>query len=114
METNKIWADGFKFELPDARTKEKAPWIKAKLSIRVEDAIEFLKKYKNDRGFVNIDIKMSKSNTYYMELNAWKSKVEIEEREQFIKEMQTPTPGFQDKSKVQYPEDNCDADSIPF
>ena len=113
MDKEKIWADGFRFDLTDAKTREKAPWIKAKLSVRVDDAIAFLKKHKNDKGFVNIDIKMSKSNTYYMELNAWKSKTDIEEREQFIKEMRIPTPGFKQPMKIEYP-DNVNPDDIPW
>lgn len=71
MEKEKIWADGFSFALPSAQAKEKAPWIKGKLGVEVNRAIEFLQKHKNKGGYVNIDLKLSSKGTYYLELNDW-------------------------------------------
>lgn len=109
-----IFAEGFRIDLPDERTKEAAPWVKSKISVRVDDAIEFLKKYRNDRGFVNIDVKLSKGGSLYMELNSWKIKQEEQEQQEFIKTMQTPTPGFKEPARVEYPVEDIDENSIPF
>lgn len=114
MEKKVIFAEGFRIDLPDQNTKDKAPWIKSKISVRVDDAIEFLKKYRNDRGFVNIDVKLSKGGSLYMELNSWKIKQEEQEQQEFIKTMQTPTPGFKEPMKIEYPEDDITELDIPF
>lgn len=73
----KIWADGLRFELPNEVTKEKAPWIKGKISVKVPEFIAFIKKYENNAGYVNIDLKKSEKGTYYLELNNWKPKEKI-------------------------------------
>lgn len=74
---NKIFADGIRFE----KRPEKAPeWIKGRVSFKVDDAIGFLEKYKNDRGWVNLDLKQSKDGKLYLELNTFK-KVKVEEGE---------------------------------
>lgn len=68
MEQEKIFADGFVFKRP----KSNAPdFVKGKLSIKVDDAIAFLQKHQNN-GWVNIDLKNSKSNNLYLELDTWK------------------------------------------
>lgn len=67
MET--ILAKGFFFERPS----EKAPeFVKGKVSIKVEEAIEFLKEHKNEAGYVNLDLLTSKENKPYFKLNNWK------------------------------------------
>ncbi|MGI9118441.1 MAG: hypothetical protein ACR2IQ_02740 [Minisyncoccia bacterium] len=68
----KIFADGFHFDLPNETTKEKAPFIKGKISIKVSEAIEFLKKHENLGGYVNLDLKKSQKGTLYLELNQYK------------------------------------------
>lgn len=73
----KIWADGLRFELPNEITKEKAPWIKGKISVKVPNFIAFLKKYENNAGYVNIDLKKSEKGTYYTELNQYIKKEKI-------------------------------------
>lgn len=81
MENNKqekVFADGFRFELPKATVKEKAPWIKGHISIKVPEAIIFLKKNQNNGGWVNIDLKKSdNTGNYYLELNTWKPKEKL-------------------------------------
>jgi hypothetical protein len=72
MDKEKIWADGFSFSLPSPAAKEKAPWIKGKIGVQVEQAIAFLQKHKNSVGYVNIDLKLGKTGNYYLELNDWK------------------------------------------
>jgi hypothetical protein len=66
---DKIFAEGFHFDLP----RENAPsFVKGRISVHVGDAIEFLTKHRNERGFVNIDVKESKGGSIYCELNDWK------------------------------------------
>jgi len=69
----KIFVDGMRFELPNDLMKEKTPWIKAKISIKVAEIIPFLQKHQSNAGWVNIDLKKSDSTgKMYLELNTWK------------------------------------------
>lgn len=75
METEKIFVDGMRFEEPNETMKEKTPWIKGKISIKVQDFIKFIEKYETKGGWVNIDLKKSKEKgTLYLELNQWQPK----------------------------------------
>lgn len=75
METEKVFVDGLIFKAPDEKTKEKAPWIKGRISVKVPEFINFLKKYETKGGWVNIDLKKSKEKgTLYLELNQWTPK----------------------------------------
>lgn len=83
MENNKVFAQGIFFEKPSDIVKEKAPWIKGKISIKVPDLIPFLEKHQNNAGYVNIDMKLSeKTGKIYLELNNWKPKVNVEQDNQ--------------------------------
>ena len=69
MAQEKIFADGMHFESPG----EKAPaWVKGKISIKVDSFISFLEKYKNEKGWINLDLKQSQKGGLYVELNQWK------------------------------------------
>jgi len=71
----KMWVVGMRFEAPNEIMKEKTPWIKGKISIKVQDFIKFIEKYETKSGWVNIDLKKSKEKgTLYLELNQWKPK----------------------------------------
>ena len=66
---DKNFVDGMRFEKPN----EKAPeWIKGKISIEVAKLIPWLEANKNERGWVNIDLKKSKNNNLYLQLNTFK------------------------------------------
>ena len=55
-----------------------------KLSINTEKFIDFLTAYKNEKGYVNIDILKSRNkDTYYAKLNVWQPKKK-EQEEQII------------------------------
>lgn len=70
----KIWAKGIRFEKPKAGLPE---FIKGKLSFKVDDAIQFLNEHKDERGWVNLDLKKSKEKgTLYLELNTYKKKTQ--------------------------------------
>ena len=65
----KIFADGIRFSEPS----EKAPdFIKGRISIQAEQALAFIEKYKDERGWLNLDVKESKGGKLYVELNTWK------------------------------------------
>lgn len=66
QQQEKIFADGFSF-----KRKDNAPdFVVGRLSVKVEDAVVFLKNnIKN--GWCNLDIKQSKSGSFYVELDTW-------------------------------------------
>ena len=69
METEKVFADGMIFK----KKHDKAPdFVKGHVSIKVEDFVKQLEKFKDERGWVNYDLKLSKGGKIYFELNTWK------------------------------------------
>lgn len=94
MSQEKIFADGFSF-----KRNENAPdFVVGKLSMKVEEAIAFMKKHQQN-GWVSIEIKYGRSGNAYCELNTFqptqktnapKSKGNIEQnfQEEAIKEME--------------------------
>jgi hypothetical protein len=69
MENTKVFADGFIF-----KRNENAPeFVIGGISIKVEEAQKFLSANQNN-GWVNLDVKQSKSGKYYMELNTFTPK----------------------------------------
>lgn len=65
----KIWADGFSLKKKDNRPD----WILGQLSIKVDDAVEWLTKHANERGWVNIDVAERKDGDgWSMKLDDWK------------------------------------------
>jgi len=62
-----IFCDGFNFD-----RRENAPdFVVGRLSAKVEKAKEFLDAHKNERGYVNMNIKRGKSGAYYLDLDTW-------------------------------------------
>ena len=69
MSDEKIFADGFSF-----KTRENQPdFVVGRLSIKIEDALAFLKE-RADNGWVNLNINKARSGNYYCELDTWKPK----------------------------------------
>lgn len=66
--TDKIFADGVKVT---ARQTQYGEIIK--FGIKADKFIDFLAKYTNDRGYVNLDLKKGQKGKYYLELNTYKS-----------------------------------------
>lgn len=67
----KVFADGFIF-----KRNEKAPeFVIGRLSIKVEDAISFLKQHQK-AGWTNLDIKKARSGNYYIELDTYEPKTD--------------------------------------
>ena len=69
MSQEKIFADGFSF-----KRNENAPdFVVGKLSMKVEEAIAFMKKHQQN-GWVSIEIKYGRSGNAYCELNTFQPK----------------------------------------
>ena len=52
---------------------EGAPdFVICKVSFSVEEAIATLKTHANERGYVNMDFKLSKGGKHYLEIDTWK------------------------------------------
>lgn len=65
----KIFADGFVF-----KRNEKAPdFVIGRMSIKVEEAIAFLKQHE-ENGWVNLGVKTARSGNFYVELDTFKPK----------------------------------------
>ena len=70
-QTEKVFADGFIF-----KRKENAPeFVVGSMSIKVDEAMAFLAQNET-KGWVNLDVKLSKGGKYYVELDTWKPSVE--------------------------------------
>jgi hypothetical protein len=66
MANEKKFADGFIFK----RRDNSPDWVVGKLSIKVDQATEFL--IKNDKnGWLNLNINQSKMGAFYVELDVW-------------------------------------------
>lgn len=46
-------------------------FIKAKVSIKAEEAIEFIRANANANGYINLDLKESQQGNLYFQLNNW-------------------------------------------
>lgn len=69
-ESKTVFADGIYFDRP----REGGPsFVKGRVSIKVDQAIAFLNQHKNEKGYVNLDLKEAKdTKKLYLALNAWK------------------------------------------
>ena len=67
MADEKIFADGFSFK----KREGQPDFVVGRLSIKVEDALAFLKERANE-GWVNLNINQARSGNYYCELDTWK------------------------------------------
>ena len=70
-----IFIKGLIYKIPN-----KAPeFVKGKISIKVDEFIEFLKQH-GKNNWVNIDLNISKSGKPYAKLNTWKKEIEEADR----------------------------------
>jgi hypothetical protein len=66
MAEEKIFADGFSFK----RNDNAPDFVVGRVSIKVEEAIAFLKRYEKN-GWVSLNTNRSKTGIYYMELDTF-------------------------------------------
>jgi hypothetical protein len=70
MAKEKIFADGFSFN-----TRDNQPdFVVGRVSIKLEDAIPFLKEHGSKRGWVNLNILKGRSGKPYIELDTFEPK----------------------------------------
>jgi len=98
MAEEKIFADGFVF-----KRNENAPdFVVGRISIKVNEAIEFIKKHEKN-GWVNLGVKTARSGNYYIDLDTFESN-DSSKKESAVDKYETKS-----KAKVEEPEDN-----LPF
>ncbi len=78
-----VFAEGISFFRP----KEGSPeWVKGKVTIHPQRLIKFLtenKQYLSEKGFLNLDLKVSKDkSSLYFQVNTWKPEKKVEETSQ--------------------------------
>lgn len=98
-----IFADGFSFK----RRDDAPDFVVGRLSMKVEDAIEFMTQHEK-RGWVNIDIKYSKSGKAYCELDQYEPKIYKDQEERDADEAPKSR-----KPNTETPGDD-DSDDLPF
>jgi hypothetical protein len=65
----KIFANGFSF-----KRKDNAPeFVVGRLSMKVDDAIEFIKANQKN-GWINLDVKKARTGNFYIELDTYSPK----------------------------------------
>lgn len=69
-----IFVDGMIFKKPHQNAPD---FVKGKISIKVHELTQFIDKHNKD-GWVNIDLKKSKGGKYYLQLDNWEPKGNIE------------------------------------
>lgn len=70
----KIFAEGISF-----KRNENAPdFVIGRLSLKIEDAIPFLKENAKG-GWVNLSVKQARSGNYYVELDTFEPKKKVED-----------------------------------
>ena len=74
---DKIFADGVSIKAKETRYGEIL-----KVGIKAESFIDFLAKYTNERGYVNLDLKKGQSGKWYMELNTYSKNNQTEETDE--------------------------------
>lgn len=95
----RTFADGFIF-----KRNEKAPdFVVGRLSIKVDEAIAFMRSHSND-GWINLDIKYGRTGNAYVELDTFKPK-----SNDGFQKPQASKP----KTKPQVQEEDDD-DELPF
>jgi len=109
--SNKIFAQGIFFQEKHANAPS---FILGDVSFKVSEAIEFLKKYKNDKGFVNITLKISQGGKKYFELNQYKKVDTGQEGTSITPEQIKQLNDLKDRHNAQIDENTIDSSSIPF
>jgi len=111
--SDKIFIDGFSL---NEKHLEKAPWVKAQIGIKLDKFIAFAQQHVDERGWLNITIKESKSGSWYAELDTWKRDA-LEKPEAFKQwqpDPQTPEQiaEMQNRPRIDYPTE--EVEESPF
>ena len=103
------FADGFNFE---ERKDNQPEWILGKISMKVELAKGFLDTYKNEKGYVNIDVKRGQKGNVYLALNTWKPNKDENGNWTPKPQSQEQIDEMKNKAKVEYPTEELK--ELPF
>ena len=92
MEGNNIFVDGMFFDKPSAGAPD---FVKGKISVKVETLVPFLEEHKNDKGYVNIDLKKSTGGKLYLSLNNFKKEGDAEVADEGPTEQEVKDAGIE-------------------
>jgi hypothetical protein len=96
----RVFADGFSF-----KRNEAAPdYVVGRLSLKVDDAVAFIKKHANTNGWVNLSIMYGRSGNPYVELDTYEPAKQDDA-------VPASKSGLKNKPVV---EEEDDQDSLPF
>lgn len=114
--SEKIFAEGIYWKEKHANAPS---FILGEVSFKVEDAIKFLKQYKNDKGYANLTLKVGKSGKRYLELNTYglktnESSITPEQVQQIQKLKEQHNSEQEAFDMVDYPQDLGDMSNVPF
>ena len=87
----------------------KAPWIKARIGIKMDKFMEFAKQHTDERGWLNMTLLESKAGSLYIELDQFKPNRDKENSE-WKPDPQTPEQiaEMQNRPKIDYPTEEAD------
>lgn len=102
----RVFADGFSFRKPTGDAPE---YVVGRLSLKVDDAIDFINKHKNSNGWINLSILIGRSGNPYVELDTYEPKKQEEEPTE-VKPKAKAKPAPQPEPEV----DEDDNDELPF
>lgn len=87
-----IFPEGIYFKKP----REGAPtFVKGDISIQPEKLYQWAKNHVNEKGYINIDLKISRENKLYLQLNTFNG-VKKSEGEATQEELKTDKTTYQD------------------
>jgi hypothetical protein len=85
----KVFADGFSF-----KRNETAPdYVVGRLSLKVDDAVAFIKKHANSNGWINLSIMYGRSGNPYVELDTYEPAKQSSEPQEVKKSNSTRKSG---------------------
>jgi hypothetical protein len=100
----RVFADGFSFK----RNEDAPEYVIGRLSMKVEEAVAFMKKHANSNGWVNVSILYGRSGNPYVELDTYEPVKKDDGQEA------KPAPK-KAVAKAQAPEvDDEDENELPF
>lgn len=106
----RVFADGFSFRKPTGDAPE---YVVGRLSLKVEDAIDFITKHQNANGWVNLSIMVGRSGNPYVELDTYEPKKQEEEPTE-AKPKAKSKPAQQPLREAIDPEEEEDDEDLPF
>lgn len=91
----------------------KAPWIKARIGIKMDKFMEFARQHTDERGWLNMTLAESKKGDLYIELDTFKPNRDKENKEwKPMPQTQAQIDEVKNMPKVKYPEE--EPEDSPF